>query len=39
MIGANPEARGRETWGTEALNQVREARREYQNAIAGRRGE
>ncbi|HXM92978.1 MAG TPA: glycosyltransferase [Candidatus Dormibacteraeota bacterium] len=39
MIAADPEVRARESWGPDALNEVREARREHQKAIAGRRDE
>ncbi len=37
MIATAPEVQGRESWGPDALNLVREARREHQQAIAGTR--
>jgi hypothetical protein len=39
MIAADPEARTPESWGPDALDEVREARRAHQDAIAGRRDE
>ena len=39
MIGAKPKVRGRESWGTDALNQVHETRREFPNVTPGRRDE
>jgi len=37
--GVNPEVRRRESWGTDALNQVHETRREFPNVTPGRRDE
>ncbi len=39
MTGTNPEVRGQESWGTDALNQVHETRREFPNVTAGGRDE
>ena len=39
MIATDPEVRAPESWGPDALNDVREARRQHQDAIAPRRDE